>query len=103
MINRLNSVFCMTIINRRHFHLEKPLASSLAEMRAVVALAGEKKLLLQTGFMWRYNPGFEAIIEAVRKGWLGEVFLVRGERPLSVSLDDELLVAETVLQVSEKL
>ena len=28
---------------------------------------------------------------------------VRGERPLSVSLDDELLVAETVLRVSDML
>jgi hypothetical protein len=27
----------------------------------------------------------------------------RGERPLSVSLDDELLVAETVLRVSDML
>jgi predicted dehydrogenase len=28
--------------------------------------------------MWRYNPGFTAIFEAVRQGWLGDVFLVRG-------------------------
>ncbi len=62
----------------KHVHLEKPPAANLADMRAVVALAREKKLLLQTGFMWRYNPGFRAIVEAVRQGWLGDVFLVRG-------------------------
>jgi predicted dehydrogenase len=62
----------------RHVHLEKPPATKLADMRAVVALARQKKLLLQTGFMWRYNPGFIAILEAVRQGWLGDVFLVRG-------------------------
>jgi predicted dehydrogenase len=27
--------------------------------------------------MWRYNPGFQAIAEAVRQGWLGEVIQVR--------------------------
>ncbi len=62
----------------KHVHLEKPPATKLAEMRELVALAREKKLLLQTGFMWRYNPGFTAIFDAMRKGWLGDVFLVRG-------------------------
>ena len=47
-------------------------------MREVVALAREQKLLLQTGFMWPCNPRFTAIFDAVRQGWLGDVFLVRG-------------------------
>ena len=62
----------------KHVHLEKPPATTLADMQAIVGLAREKNLLLQTGFMWRYNPGFRTILEAVRQGWLGEVFLVRG-------------------------
>lgn len=61
-----------------HVHLEKPPATKLTAMREVVALAREKQLLLQTGFMWRYNPGFTALFDAVRQGWLGDVFLVRG-------------------------
>jgi predicted dehydrogenase len=62
----------------KHVHLEKPPATKRAAMREVVALARERNLLLQTGFMWRYNPGFTAIFDAVRQGWLGDVFLVRG-------------------------
>lgn len=62
----------------KHVHLEKPPAMRLADMREIVSIAREKKLLLQTGFMWRYHPGFNAILEAVRRGWLSEVFLVRG-------------------------
>ncbi|HRZ36319.1 MAG TPA: Gfo/Idh/MocA family oxidoreductase [Candidatus Paceibacterota bacterium] len=62
----------------KHVHLEKPPATRLADLQAVVALAREKQLLLQTGFMWRYHPGFRAIFAAVRQGWLGDVFLVRG-------------------------
>lgn len=62
----------------KHVHLEKPPAMRLSEMREIVAVARQKKLLVQTGFMWRYHPGFNAILETVRKGWLGDVFLVRG-------------------------
>lgn len=62
----------------KHVHLEKPPAATRADAQAVMALAREKQRLVQTGFMWRYNPGFTAIFEAVRQGWLGDVFLVRG-------------------------
>ena len=62
----------------KHVHLEKPCAATLADARAVIALAREKKLLVQGGFMWRYHPGFRAIFEAVRQGWLGDVYFVRG-------------------------
>ncbi|HEX3655691.1 MAG TPA: Gfo/Idh/MocA family oxidoreductase [Pirellulales bacterium] len=62
----------------KHVHLEKPPATRLSEIEEIVALAREKQLLLQTGFMWRYHPGFSAIFEAVRQGWLGDVFMVRG-------------------------
>lgn len=62
----------------RHVHLEKSPVARLVDMQAIVGLAREKKLLLQVGFMWRHHPGFRAIFEAVRKGWLGEVYLVRG-------------------------
>lgn len=62
----------------KHVHLEKPCAATLAEARAVFGLAREKNLLVQGGFMWRYHPGFRAIFEAVRAGWLGDIYLVRG-------------------------
>ncbi|MBL9202494.1 MAG: Gfo/Idh/MocA family oxidoreductase [Opitutaceae bacterium] len=62
----------------KHVHLEKPTAATLADARAVFALAREKNLLVQGGFMWRYHPGFRAIFEAARAGWLGDIYLVRG-------------------------
>jgi predicted dehydrogenase len=62
----------------KHVHVEKPPATQIADMRAMVALAREKERLLQTGFMWRYHPGFKAILEAARQGWLGDIFMVRG-------------------------
>ena len=62
----------------KHVHLEKPASVRLAELQEIVSLAREKKLLVQSGYMWRYNPGFQSITEAVRQGWLGDVFMVRG-------------------------
>lgn len=61
----------------RHVHVEKPPATSMAEMRELVTLARENKRLLQSGYMWRHHPGFEAILDAERQGWLGGVFMVR--------------------------
>jgi predicted dehydrogenase len=50
----------------KHVHLEKPPAMKLPDVEAVIAFAREKNLLLQSGFMWRYHPGFHAIFEAAR-------------------------------------
>ncbi len=63
----------------KHVHVEKPPADTLDGMRQLVALAKKKNLLLQSGYMWRYHPGMIEVIEAVRNGWLGEVYLVRGQ------------------------
>lgn len=60
-----------------HVHVEKPPAASLRDFQDVVRLAEQRKRLLQVGYMWRYNPGLNAVIEAARSGWLGDVFLVR--------------------------
>jgi predicted dehydrogenase len=61
----------------KHVHVEKPPADSLEGLRELLELAADKKRLLQIGYMWRYNPGINAVLEAARKGWLGDVYLVR--------------------------
>jgi predicted dehydrogenase len=62
----------------KHVHVEKPPSAKWKEMQELAAAAQERKLLLQSGYMWRYHPGFQAIFEAVRQGWLGEIYQVRG-------------------------
>jgi len=62
----------------KHVHVEKPPASTLGEAQEMVSVAQSSHLVLQMGYMWRYHPGFQAVFEAARKGWLGEIFLVRG-------------------------
>lgn len=60
-----------------HVHLEKPASANWPDMVRIAQLAREKKRVVQVGYMWRHNPGFVRIFEAVRQGWLGEVFQVR--------------------------
>lgn len=62
----------------KHVHIEKPPTVTLAEFRELLGLARDKKVLMQMGYMWRFNPGINAALEAARKGWLGDVYLVRG-------------------------
>ncbi len=62
----------------KHVHVEKPPSAAWKEMQEIVSVAREKALLLQSGYMWRYHPGFQAIFEAIRQGWLGDVYQVRG-------------------------
>lgn len=62
----------------KHVHVEKPPADTLERMRKLVQLAGQRKLLLQSGYMWRYNHAINKALEAAREGWLGDVYMVRG-------------------------
>jgi len=62
----------------KHVHLEKPPADTFEAFREIVDLARRQERLVQMGYMWRYNPGINAALEAARKGCLGEVYLVRG-------------------------
>jgi len=61
----------------KHLHLEKAPADTMAGFEKVVTLARQKGLLLQVGYMWRYNSAILQATEAARKGWLGSVYLVR--------------------------
>jgi predicted dehydrogenase len=62
----------------KHVHLEKAPAHNLQDFRTIAALARERGRLLQVGYMWRYHPGVEKLLEAARNGWLGSIYLVKG-------------------------
>ena len=40
----------------------------------ILDVAARKKLLVQMGYMYRYNPAVVLMREFLKKGWLGEVF-----------------------------
>ncbi len=61
----------------KHLHLEKPPGDQLVRFRDLVEEARRKKLLLQMGYVLRFNLGIQSALDAARNGDLGEVFQVR--------------------------
>ena len=54
----------------KHVHLDKPAGSSLPQFRRILAAAEKQKLLVQMGYMYRYNPGVVRLREWLRQvGW----------------------------------
>src|SRR4051794_35442170 len=60
----------------KHIHLDKPAGESLPRFRQILTAAAKQKLLVQMGYMFRYNPAVVLLREFLKKGWLGEVFEV---------------------------
>src|SRR6185436_13676173 len=56
----------------------KPPGNEMGPFKDLIDQARRKNLLVQTGYLWRWHEGVMAAIEAAQKGWLGEVFMVRG-------------------------
>ncbi|MHC4755430.1 MAG: Gfo/Idh/MocA family protein [Planctomycetota bacterium] len=61
-----------------HVHMDKPAGESLSAFKALLDETVRRKVTLQMGYMFRNNPGFQFCFEAVKKGWLGNVFEVHG-------------------------
>ncbi|MGE9266600.1 MAG: Gfo/Idh/MocA family protein, partial [Verrucomicrobiales bacterium] len=57
----------------KHLHLDKPGALKHADFQKLRLLARDRELVVQMGYMLRYNPAFELLFRAVREGWLGEI------------------------------
>lgn len=59
-----------------HVHIDKPAGASLPHFERVLNIAEKKKLMVQMGYMYRYNPGVVMLREFLKNGWLGDVFEV---------------------------
>ncbi len=59
-----------------HVHLDKPAGSSLPHYRRLLKQAEAKQLLVQMGYMYRYNPAVVLLRQMLKDGWLGDVFEV---------------------------
>ncbi|MEM7012520.1 MAG: Gfo/Idh/MocA family oxidoreductase [Verrucomicrobiota bacterium] len=59
-----------------HIHLDKPAGADLDVFRQLLKDADRQKLTIQMGYMYRYNPAVQLMMQFLRDGWLGEVFEV---------------------------
>lgn len=63
----------------KHIHMDKPASGTLEEYKALLDMAKEKQLVVQLGYMYRYNPAALKCIEAVKNGDLGEIYSINAE------------------------
>src|SRR3954451_18500473 len=59
-----------------HVGIDKPAGESLPQFKRILDTAAKKKLLVQMGYMYRYNPAVVLLRDFLKRGWLGEVFEV---------------------------
>lgn len=60
----------------KHVSIDKPAGESLPQLRRIFESARKQKLLIQMGYMYRYNPGVVMLRDFLKKGWLGDIFEV---------------------------
>ena len=60
----------------KHIHLDKPAGESLLQFRRILDAAARQKLLVQMGYMYRYNPSVVLLRDFLKRGWLGDAFEV---------------------------
>ncbi|MDR3406048.1 MAG: Gfo/Idh/MocA family oxidoreductase [Chthoniobacter sp.] len=60
----------------KHVHLDKPGGESLPAFKALLDDATRRKLTVQMGYMFRYNPAFVLCFQLLHEGALGEVFSI---------------------------
>jgi len=59
-----------------NIHLDKPAGESLADFESLLDEVARRKLHLQMGYIYRYTPAFQFCYQAVKDGWLGDLFEV---------------------------
>lgn len=63
----------------KHIHMDKPASGSLEEFTTLLQSAKEQGLVVQTGYMYRYNNGVKKCLELIREGALGEIYSINAE------------------------
>jgi len=61
----------------KHIFLEKPMALTIEECDAIIAAAAQNGVLLQLGFMRRFDPEFVAAFERIQDGEIGQPMLIK--------------------------
>ena len=59
-----------------HIFMDKPGGESIADFERLIALAKEKQLVLNFGYMYRQNPAVNSLLDMIKCGELGEITCV---------------------------
>ena len=57
-----------------HIQMDKPAGESVPAFKTLLDLCESKGLAFQQAYIYRYKPALRFMLDAVRKGWLGDIF-----------------------------
>ena len=63
--------------SKKHVFLEKPMALNLEECDAIIKTTGKNGVLLQLGFMRRFDPEFVAAAQRIEAGEIGQPMMIK--------------------------
>ncbi len=78
----------------KHIHLDKPAGETLPLFKELLDDATRRKLTVQMGYMFRYNPAFQLCFQLVRDGALGEVFSIDTTMSKLLGASERLILSE---------
>jgi predicted dehydrogenase len=80
----------------KHLLVEKPPAKTSIEAQQLVQLANEKKLIVATGFIERFNPAYQELVKLIRKekiiGVLAQRFSPFPERISDANVIQDMMI-----------
>jgi predicted dehydrogenase len=77
----------------KHIWYDKPAGTNWAQWQRVVALAAQRGLVIQMGYMFRYHDGFQRITEWVQSGLLGQLYAIRAHMSTWLSEPEQRVIA----------
>ena len=71
------SLTALAAENKKHVFLEKPMALNLQECDEIIKVVEKNSVLLQLGFMRRFDPEFVAAAQRIEAGEIGQPMMVK--------------------------
>lgn len=63
----------------KHILMDKPASGSLEDFKRLLDTAKDKNLVVQLGYMYRYNPAVLTCLDMIESGKLGDIYSVSAE------------------------
>ena len=78
-IDRLTQVAERCIKAGKHIHLDKPTTGSVDKYTEIINTAKANGLIVQLGYMYRYNPAVMKCLDMIKDGKIGAIYSINAE------------------------
>ncbi len=75
----------------KHVFLEKPMASTVADCRKIIATSKKSKGILQIGHICRFNPRYRMAKQAIDEGRIGKIVALQSRRNIPAAWTPTIL------------